>query len=207
MKHPWETIRLEDYEKHMELESVRQLQTLNAMMREQLAAYPAATVMILGVAGGNGLEHVDREKTQTVYGVDVNADYLRTAEERHPELRGVLRCICADLTKDADKLPAADVVIADLLVEYIGCTAFRSVIETVKPEHVSCVVQTDGDAGAWVSDSPYTHCFDCLETIHRPVEPDALRAALGESGYREIFRSAEPLPNGKKLERIDFRRK
>lgn len=73
---PWETIRLSDYENHMKLHTVRQLQTLNEMIREQLSAWPVQSVMILGIAGGNGLEHVSREKYRAVYGVDVNGEYL-----------------------------------------------------------------------------------------------------------------------------------
>ena len=61
MRNPWEEIRLEDYEKHMALDSVRQLQALNGIMKAQMEAYPVKTVMILGVAGGNGLEHATRK--------------------------------------------------------------------------------------------------------------------------------------------------
>ena len=35
MKNPWEEIRPDDYKKHMSLETVRQLQTLNPMMKER----------------------------------------------------------------------------------------------------------------------------------------------------------------------------
>lgn len=76
MKNPWEKISLSDYESHMRLASVLQLQGLNEMMKGQLSAYPVSRVMILGVAGGNGLEYVQREKFEKVYGVDVNAAYL-----------------------------------------------------------------------------------------------------------------------------------
>lgn len=37
MANPWEEIRLDDYENHMSLENVYQLQVLNEMMREQFA--------------------------------------------------------------------------------------------------------------------------------------------------------------------------
>ena len=40
---PWETVRLDVYEKHMRLESVRQLQALNEMMKIQFSAYPETT--------------------------------------------------------------------------------------------------------------------------------------------------------------------
>ena len=77
MSNPWEEIRLEDYEKHMALDSVRQLQALNGIMKAQMEAYSVKTMMILGVAGGNGLEHADPEKYERVYGVDINRDYLQ----------------------------------------------------------------------------------------------------------------------------------
>ena len=61
--------------------------------------------MVLGIAGGNGLEHVSKDKFEAVYGVDINEDYLRVVSERYKDLSGVLKCLCIDLTKDADKLP------------------------------------------------------------------------------------------------------
>lgn len=59
---PWEEISLSDYENHMKLNSVMQLQGMNQLMKGQLDAYPVNSAMILGVAGGNGLEYVDRHK-------------------------------------------------------------------------------------------------------------------------------------------------
>ena len=58
MTNPWEEISLSDYENHMKLDSVMQLQTMNRMMKGQLDAYSVKSVMILGIAGGNGLEHI-----------------------------------------------------------------------------------------------------------------------------------------------------
>lgn len=101
MKHPWEAVSLNDYEGHMKLDSVMQLQALNEMMKDQLEAYPASRVMILGVAGGNGLAHVRRERFKKVYGVDINAAYLEETARRYPQLEGVLECLCADLTEES----------------------------------------------------------------------------------------------------------
>lgn len=55
MKNPWNDILLDDYENHMKLDSVKQLQAMNEMMKTQFEDYPASRVMILGIAGGNGL--------------------------------------------------------------------------------------------------------------------------------------------------------
>ena len=204
MTNPWEEISLDVYESHMALDSVHQLQALNELMQDQLERYPVRTAMILGVAGGNGLEHVRREKYDTVYGVDLNPAYLRAAAARHPALDGVLRLLPLDLTRDAEKLPGAELVIADLLIEYIGYAAFQNVIGYVGPRYVSCVIQINTGQGEWVSDSPYLHAFDGLDAIHCQMEPAALTARMAQIGYREILRACTPLPNGKQLLRLDY---
>ena len=51
MSNPWQNINLEDYENHMKLDSVMQLQSMNEMMNEQFYTYPVKTIMILGIAG------------------------------------------------------------------------------------------------------------------------------------------------------------
>ena len=99
MKNPWEGIPLTDYENHMKLDSVMQLQTMNEMMKGQFDAYSISSVMILGIAGGNGLEHIQRDKFKKVYGIDVNASYLKEAVLRYPELEGLLECRCINLTE------------------------------------------------------------------------------------------------------------
>ena len=116
-QNPWREISLEDYENHMKLDSVMQLQTLNKMMKTQLSDYDVSTVMILGVAGGNGLEHIDKNKYKKVYGVDINENYLKMVTERYASddsLEGILECIWADLTKDAESLPCAELVDAEI---------------------------------------------------------------------------------------------
>ena len=90
MANPWEEIKLDDYEKHMSLDSVKQLQAMNSIMKEQFEAYPVTSAMVLGVAGGNGLEHVRKEKYSKVYGVDINKEYLKAVAERYRNLEGTL---------------------------------------------------------------------------------------------------------------------
>lgn len=76
MKHPWEQILLSDYENHMQLNTVMQLQVLNDIMQQQLNGFPVNSAMVLGVAGGNGLEHTDPSRLRRLYGVDINREYL-----------------------------------------------------------------------------------------------------------------------------------
>lgn len=205
MKNPWEEISLTDYENHMKLDSVMQLQGLNQMMKDQFEAYPASDVMILGIAGGNGLEHIRKDKFKKVYGVDINSSYLQSSAQRYPDLEGILECICINLIDEADKLPKADMVIANLLVEYIGYDCFQKAIVQVKPKYISCIIQINTEDN-WVSDSTYLHVFDGLDRVHHQIEKQMLENTMHEIDYCTIKTLERMLPNGKKLVQIDFER-
>ena len=206
MSNPWEEISLSDYENHMSLESVNQLQTMNSIMKKQFSDYPVKTAMVLGIAGGNGLEHVSSDKFEKVYGIDINEGYLKTVEERYKGLAGILECLSIDLITEPEKLPHAELVIANLLIEYIGYEAFQKAVQKIDPEYVSCVIQINTDEAQWVSDSPYLHAFDRLDEVHCQMEENELIAAMKKTDYRIILNESEPLPNGKALQRIDFRK-
>lgn len=205
MKNPWEEIPLSDYENHMKLDSVMQLQTMNEMMKGQFSAYPISNVMILGIAGGNGLEHIQKNKFERVYGIDINSSYLKEVAQRYPELDGLLECLCINLIEEAGKLPQSDMIIANLLIEYIGYECFQKVVRQVKPKYVSCIIQINMEDN-WVSDSPYLHVFDGLDQVHHQMEEDALEKAMLEIDYHAIRTFEYMLPNGKKLVQIDFER-
>lgn len=204
MNNPWEQIKLSDYENHMKLDSVMQLQTMNAMMKKQLNRSRINTVMILGIAGGNGLEHIDTKKIQKVYGVDINHEYLKECAVRYRNLKDTLECICTDLTAKNVVLPHADMVIANLLIEYIGYQCFKNVIMQIKPTYVSCIIQINTD-NSFVSDSPYLHAFDDLDKVHHQMQEEKLITTMKGTGYYLIEKNEELLPNGKKLVQLDFK--
>lgn len=204
IRNPWEEIPLSDYENHMQQDSVMQLQTMNRMMKRQFSLLRAAkSVMVLGVAGGNGLEHVAACGFERVYGVDINYGYLQQCRERYPDLNGILECVCADLTNPDVALPHADLLIANLLVEYIGYACFCRAVTLIHPQCVSCIVQINTD-DSFVSDSPYRHVFDGLDSVHHPVSADELTVTMQAVGYRLSGIEEELLPNGKKLMQQDF---
>lgn len=204
MSNPWEEIALSDYENHMSLESVKQLQAMNSIMKDQFDSYPVSTAMVLGIAGGNGLEHVSPDKFEKVYGVDINEEYLKAVKERYKDLAGILECLHIDLISECGKLPHSELVIANLLIEYIGYEAFQKAVKRIDPKYVSCVIQINTGDAQWVSDSPYLHAFDRLDEVHCQMEENALITSMKDTGYRIILNESDPLPNGKALQRIDF---
>jgi len=205
MKNPWEEISLSDYENHMKLDSVMQLQAMNKMMKGQFNNYPISSVMILGIVGGNGLEHTQKDKFKRVYGIDINSSYLKEVIHRYSDLNEILECLCINLIDETDKLPKADMVIANLLIEYIGYECFQKAIQHVNPKYVSCIIQINIE-NTWVSDSPYLHIFDGLEQVHHQIEENTLEKAMLEIDYHTIKTLENILPNGKKLVQIDFER-
>lgn len=203
MNNPWEEIELDDYENHMQLSSVYQLQAMNEMMKEQFYTYPVKTVMILGIAGGNGLEHIDKSIFEKVYGVDINKKYLAECASRYQELQEILECVHSDLTDERLQLCTAELLVANLFIEYIGYEHFKKVVQKVKANYVSCIIQINTDT-AFVSDSPYIHVFDGLSKVHHQMKEDELEEAMLSIGYTKIHQVDQKLPNDKKLVRIDF---
>ena len=205
MKNPWEEIMLSDYENHMKLNTVMQQQFLNAMMKKQIYQYQVKTVMVLGIAGGNGLEHIDSKRIEKVYGVDINQEYLTECATRYKNLSGVLECLRADLTDENIELPYADIVIANLFIEYVGYKCFEKVISKIKPKYVSTVIQINTDE-SFVSDSPYLHVFDQLNCVHHKMDEVALSEAMNDIRYQLIAKEEHLLPNGKKLVQLNYKR-
>ena len=206
MKNPWEEIALMDYENHMKLPNIHQIQVLNTMMNDQFYEYPVKSIMILGIAGGNGLEHINRRIIDKVYGVDLNREYLEECRKRYSYIEDILELLCVDLMEKDVTLPHADLLVANLLLEYIGYECFQNVIKKVQPTYISCGIQVNPE-GDFVSESPYLHIFDGLETVHTQIEESSLIRSMEESQYAFILKKEHDLPNGKKLVRLDFARK
>lgn len=206
MNNPWTEIKLDDYENHMKLESVYQLQAMNSMMYDQINHYPVSSVMILGIAGGNGLNHIRTNKIKKVFGVDINKNYLEMCVERYSALGGVFQPIHVDLTNPEVILPQTDLIIANLLLEYIGYDCFQRVIKVSMPKYVSCIIQINDDNG-FVSDSPYLKAFDRLSEVHHQMEETALSDAMKAIQYNLSYSIENSLPNGKKFARLDYKRR
>lgn len=203
MKNPWQNILLDDYENHMKLDNIKQLPIMNKMMKNQFYRYPIKTMMILGIAGGNGLEHIDVKKFHKIYGIDINQDYLQECKKRYQNLSDILECLCIDLTNNYVELPKVDMLIANLLIEYIGYDCFQRIINKLRCKYVSMIIQVN-DGDTFVSDSPYLHVFDDLNQVHHQIKEDELILQMNKTGYNLITIDNQLLPNNKKLVQLDF---
>ncbi len=94
MSDPWLSIPLADYEGHMGADNVQQLSALSGLFKRALDVCLPDSVAILGIAGGNGLEHANPAIIKRIVGVDINPGYLDEVRRRfvtHPNLE--LHCV------------------------------------------------------------------------------------------------------------------
>jgi hypothetical protein len=126
MSDPWLSLPLADYEGHMGADNVQQLSgALSGLFKRALDVCLPDSVAILGIAGGNGLEHANPATIKRIVGFDINPGYLDEVRRRfvtHPNLE--LHCV--DLSQD--ELRVAPVA----LVTWPGQTA-RSPIRRSSP--------------------------------------------------------------------------
>ena len=82
MSNPWEEIALSDYENHMSLESVKQLQAMNSIMKKQFGDYPVRTATVLGMIGKllGGESWTMKSYVEMAYPDQIQTD-TRSAEE------------------------------------------------------------------------------------------------------------------------------
>jgi hypothetical protein len=84
---PWLTIPPEDYEGHMCSSGVQQLTALAQLFKRALDNCVPESAAVLGIAGGNGLEQIDRAVTKRIVGVGINQRYLDEVQPAGPARR------------------------------------------------------------------------------------------------------------------------
>ncbi|TCL02085.1 class I SAM-dependent methyltransferase [Sodalis ligni] len=203
MSNPWEKLDLAYYEGHMQFESVRQAQILNEIMQSQFNDYTVSSICILGIAGGNGLEHINKNTISKVYGIDVNEQYLHACQNRFTTLDSILELRHADLTLSDAYVPEVEIIVANLVIEYIGLNIFTKLLAENPPKYVSCVIQINCE-NAFVSSTPFEEHFEEISSFHNDINEKQLIKTLQLIGFRNNFVKAHSLPNKKNFLRLDF---
>jgi len=204
---PWLALPLEDYERHMGSDDVNQLGPLADLFGEALARLRPRSLAVLGVAGGNGLEHVDSSRTVRVVGIDVNPGYLAVTRQRFPDLRG-LELVCADLASEAVEIEPVALVHAALVFEHAGTgRCLDSAVSLVAPGgHLSVVLQIPTEGREAVTPSSYPSMCTLAEGFAF-VDPHHLRRLLAQQDLRLTHQSRRTLSTGKAFWSGYFERK
>jgi len=207
LKNPWEKIDLEVYEKHMSHDNVYQLQKLNEIMKEQFQDNKHENVGVLGVAGGNGLNNIDISNVRKVFAIDVNREYLNVCRERYDYMGEILETICRDINDKEFSFPKTDLIVCNLIIEYIGEEQFVAIVERNKEniKLISCVIQ-DNEKNSFVSDSEYSSHFTPITSINHDINDNKLKNLFAKIGFNCIKIKSYNLPNNKSFIRMDFKK-
>ena len=199
MPHPWLSTPLAEYEGHMGSPAVQQLAPLSDLFAEALALREPASVAILGIAGGNGLERIPPERTSRIVGVDINQVYLAAVRRRHANLPQ-LELHCADLATQRVDIPPVALVHAGLLFEHTGTqTALENALALVEPSGaLSVVLQMPGLPGHDVGNSGYAS-MQAHRSHFQLIDRDAFISNLRTRGFTLAHQTRRNVPAGKTL--------
>lgn len=177
--------------------AVQQAGALSELFGEVLATRRPRSVAILGVAGGNGLEHIDGKITDRVVGLDVNAEYLGVARERYRDMRG-LELHKVDLTHDQLTIPPVELVHAAMIFEHADTgRCLENAINLVETGGaLSVVLQLPSPVSAGVSATAYAS-MQTLRDHFLLVDPDALTTILTRRSFALAEHKHRPLVDGK----------
>jgi Methyltransferase domain len=199
MSDPWLSIPLADYEGHMGADNVRQLSALSSLFKRALDVCLPDSVAILGIAGGNGLEHANPATIKRIVGVDINPGYLDVVRRRfvtHPNLE--LHCV--DLSHDELRVAPVALVHAALFFEHAGLgRALDNALSLVtRGGTLSVVLQLPEREQQSVTPTSYPS-MQTLAATFSFVDVAHLRALLANQGFRLLTEELRPLPTGKTL--------
>ena len=198
----WLSIPLEDYEGHMGSAAVRQLTILADLFKCALDQCRPESVAVLGVAGGNGLEHIDSAFTKKVVGVDINQRYLDEAQKRFGALSG-LELHCRDLRHLCEQefsLAPVTLVHAALIFEHVGLgLALDNALSFVAPGgRFSAVLQLPSVEESGVASTMYAS-MQVLRQDFVLIEIVEFQRLLEQKGFRLVEQEERSLPAGKAL--------
>lgn len=201
---PWKEIPIDDYENHMSHISVGQLILLSALTQKYLKKINPSTCIFIGVAGGNGLEHIDNNITKKVIGIDINQKYLDVTYKRYHDRINSLELINRDITGNTNSICKADLIWAGLVVEYIGIDkCFEFCRNNISPGgHFIVTIQRNNNLK---SVSPTgIESIKKAALIFQEVDPNLVQEKAEKMGFICTSQEENQLPNGKSFQTFDF---
>jgi uncharacterized protein (TIGR00369 family) len=204
----WNTIPLEDYEQHMRHETVGQLHLLNTLTKKYLEKLNPDIVMFLGVAGGNGLEHIDNNVTRQVYGIDINQSYLDETKKRFQGQVKNLNLINLDISsKKNDGIAKANLIWAALIFEYVEIESCFEFINNNLVENGHLIVTIQENNGVNSVSQTGIETIKSAGKIFSLIAESELVSIADKFGFIQWDYEENILPNKKSLKTYSFAKK
>ena len=178
---------------------VQQLGVLSELFAEAIAFRQPASIAILGIAGGNGLNRIDSKMTCRVVGLDVNPLYLDAVRSRFPHLSG-LELHCINLAEHVVELQPVELVHTALVFEHAGTDlCLNNAVSLVANKGaLSIVLQLPAGAGQNVGRTGFAS-IQRLASHFSLIDPMQLSETLAERSLQLVFESRRSLPADKEF--------
>ncbi len=197
MTNPWLAVPLADYEGHMASPAVQQSDALASLFAEALSVRRPASVAILGIAGGNGLERIDSALTHRIVGLDINPAYLAAVRRRFSKLPG-LELHAVDLADRTLPLAPVHLVHAALFFEHAGTgPSLDNALALLGEDGALSVVLQLPSASEPAVGSSGIASIRTLQTHFSLIDPQQFRTTLQERGLEPVYEAHRAVPGGK----------
>jgi SAM-dependent methyltransferase len=196
---PWERIPYNDYELHMKDKTVGQLQELSNITKINLEQYKPETVLFFGCGGGNGFEHINKEFTRKVIGIDINSNYLEICRSKFSSKGFDLELICCDIEKTQLETGQIDYISCTLFLEYVDWQKLiLQIKELMHNQSILNIVIQKNNNNQFVSKTGI-ESLNVLSSISRVIFDEDLENYLQTNGMWIISKKLHELPNGKEF--------
>lgn len=204
----WNTIPLEDYELHMQHETVGQLDLLSKLTKKYLRKTNPETALFLGIAGGNGLEHIDNKVTNQVFGIDINQSYLDETKKRFKDQIPNLNLLNIDISsRKTEEITKANLIWAALIFEYVETETCFEFINSNIQENGYLVVTIQENNGVTSVSQTGIETIKSAGQIFKLVAESDLVSIADKFGFSKTDFEEHILPNKKSLKTYTFEKK
>jgi hypothetical protein len=208
MDNVWNTIPLEDYELHMQHETVGQLDLLSDLTKKYLEKLNPDIALFLGIAGGNGLEHIDNEVTNQVFGIDINQNYLDETKKRFKDKIPNLTLLNIDISsRTKEEIIKANLIWAALIFEYVETDTCFEFINNNIQENGYLVVTIQENNGVSSVSPTGIETIKSAGQLFRLVPENDLVSVADKFGFCKTDFEEHILPNKKSLKTYTFEKK
>lgn len=202
MASAWLDAKLEDYERHVALDTVGQAAAIRQVIAASIAQFTPSRFLYLGCAGGNGLEAIAGSSVDQVFAADLNANYLIEAAKRWSHLPAISFVQC-DLNCTLPDVSDIDLIFGALVFEYLDPLPNLRPLMRPGGHWVALLLATRENAPA-VAASPYREALLAVGSEFRYLSPQAFTANAAANGFTLIHQREIPLPAGKYFINLTF---
>lgn len=200
MKNPWLYIPLKDYEAHMSSPDVGQQQMLNHVFKELIDRFNPKSIAVIGCTSGNGFAHVNKDKINLLFGIDINENYISTALKKFSYFGNKLKLVSENIEDYNFNEIKFDLIHCALIFEYVNVeNVLPKLVNSLKPNgRLSVVLQLANPEKSAVSKSEYKSLETLSSLINLHTVGD-FKTITNKSGLKEIESRTVKLQSGKEF--------